>query len=259
MTTVFFAFLGLGAVLLCGVMLTKKGRILLKSFFGIFFQDAMQNPKMIEQVFNQKIDKLRDVYTRANKACQQAHGKLRSTKKKIDEAGVTLKESQNKMTLAHNRGDTEAARIFGREAMLAQSTIESLSSAIPGLEQAVKASETLRDRSASAIAEIESQKTTQIAKAELGKAQQEIYNSFDPNHAASTIDKILADYSKFADRQEEMGMGAEAAWENSPEAQKIEAQKRAADYSVDAYLEEFLKSNKNSEVSLKSEVSQKVK
>jgi hypothetical protein len=50
-----------------------------------------------------------------------------------------------------------------------------------------------------------------------------------------------------------MGMGAEAAWESSPEALKMEAQKRAVDYSVDAYLEEFLKRSQNSEVRQKSE------
>lgn len=243
MAAIFFGFLGLGAALLLGMLIFPKGRILLKSIFGIFFQDAMQNPKVIEQVFNQKIDKLRDVYSKANASCQQAHGKLRITRNKINDATSTRDEAQRKMALAHKRGDTESARIYGREAMLAQTTIDTLSSAIPGLEQAVRTTETLRDRAKSAIDEIESQKSTQIAKAELGKAQQEIYNSFDANQAATQIDRILSDYSKFADKQEEMGLGAEAAWESSPDAQKIEAQKRASEYSVDAYITEFLASN----------------
>jgi len=240
-TTIFFGTLGVGVAAFFGMMVFPKGRVLLKSVFEIFFQSRMQDPRIIEQVYNQKIDKLRDVYTKANNSCQQAHGKLRKTKNRIEELKRSLEEARRTMTMASNRGDVEGARNYGRDAMTAEQLIATFEKEIPGLEQAISAAETLRERAARAITQMETEKTTTIAKAELGKAKKEIYDSFDPNAAATTIDKILADYSKFADRQEEMGMGAEAAWESSPEAMKIAADKRATEYSVDAYIAEFMK------------------
>jgi len=107
-------------------------------------------------------------------------------------------------------------------------------------EEAMKSREDIRNRAKSAISQVERRKREDIAKAEAGKAAQEIYSQFDESRISTDIDRVLNQFSDYADEQEKMGMGAKASWETSYEAKKIAAEKRENEYLTDEYIESLL-------------------
>ena len=89
---------------------------------------------------------------------------------------------------------------------------------------------------------MEIRKKSDIAKAEAGKAAQEIYSQFDESRISSDIDRVLNQFSDYADEQEKMGMGARASWETSYEAKQISAEKKAREYQADDYISSLIDS-----------------
>lgn len=215
---------------------TKKGRMFAKAAISSLFTEANKNPTIVAEYFDEKIEVLQKNYSKANDAYRKAVGELDSSQKQI----VSLKKEKerfDKLTLeAHQRGQTDDARRFAREAAAAQNKMKAIEEAMPELESAKKSAGDLREKAQDAIEQLKKRKETDIAKVKAGKAAQEIYDSFDASKVSSDIDKVLNQFSDYADEQAKMGTGARIAWETSDEAQKIQAEKRAKDWEADDYI-----------------------
>ena len=233
------------AIIIIVLVTTKKGRMFAKAAIGSLFTEANKNPKIVAEYFEEKIGRLQKTYGQVDDAYRKASGELISSKNKIETLQEELERANKKIIEAKKRGDDGAARMFAREAVSIKEKLAAIQGTIPDLENAVKSAQDLREKAADAIEEMKSRKEADIAKVKAGKAVQEIYDQFDASKVSSDIDKILNQFSDYADEQEKMGIGARAAWETSAEAQKISAEKRAKEYEADDYIASIVESMSN--------------
>lgn len=224
------------------LLLTKKGRMFAKAAINSLFTEANKNPKIVAEYFDEKIAKLQRSYAQADDAYRKASGEKLTNDKKIKELEKKLSQTNKYAIEAKRRGNINDARMHAKEAIGIQSELEAKKENIPVFEEAMKSASDLRERAQAAIQDVEIRKRTDIAKAERGKAAQEIYSQFDESRISNEIDRVLNQFSDYAEDQEKMGLGAKASWESSYEAQRISAEKRARVYQADDYLNSLISS-----------------
>lgn len=229
-------------VLLIFLVATKKGRLFAGAAIGALFSEGNKNTKIVGQYFDEKIAKLQKTYNNADDAFRKAVGKKTITESRIKTLEAELQETNELIVQATKSGNEADARIFARKAMGIKRELETLKQALPVLEDAVKSTETLRKKASDAVDEMEDRKKEDIQKAELGKTTQEIYSSFDEKRANDEIDRILNEFSAYAEEQEEKGIGARVSWETSSEAQQIAAEERAKEMAADTYINSLINS-----------------
>lgn len=232
------------AAILMVLLCTKKGRQFGAAALGSIFTEANKNPKIVAEYFDKKIAQLEESYRKADDAYRKASGELQVNERNIKKLEKDL-ERTNKLILdAKNHGNMKDARMHATEAMAIKDELEAKKKNIPIFEDAMKSAGDLRDKAEAAIQKLKAQKKSDIAKVEAGKTAQEIYSQFDSSRVSSDIDRILNQFSDYADEQEKMGLGAKASWETSYEAQKIAADKRAKDYAADDYISSLVEDMK---------------
>lgn len=230
-------------VIIVGVLLfTKKGRLFAKAAIGSLFTDANKNPKIMAQYYDQKRDELQKYYNKAQNAYNKASGEKIVNDKKIAELKKQLSRTNTSIIEANRRGDITSARIFANEAMSIESELKARQENVPVLEDAMRSSSDMMEKAQVAIKTLETRKKSDISKVETGKVAQEIYSQCDPNRVSSEIDKILNEFSEYADDQDKMGIGAKAAYENSYEARLIAAEKANREYQADDYISNLIES-----------------
>lgn len=230
------------AIIIIILVATKKGRMFAKAAVSSLFTEANKNPRIVAEYFDEKIERLQKTYAKADDAYRKASGELISNKNQIESLQRELDRVNKRIIEANKRGNVEDARMYAREAVSIKNKLEAIQESIPQLESAVKSAGDLREKAADAIEQVKSRKEVDIAKVKAGKAAQEIYDQFDASKMSSDIDRVLKQFSDYADEQEKMGIGARAAWETSFEAQKISAEKRAKEYEADDYISSIVNS-----------------
>ena len=218
------------------LIITKKGRMFAKAAIGSFFTEANKNPKIVAEYFDEKIAQLQRNYEKLDNAYRKASGEKIVNDKKIAEGEKKLKHIKEAIIEAKKHENIDDARMYADEAMAIEAELKVKKENIPIFEEAMKSAGDLRDRAKSAIQTLEARKKVDIAKAEAGKAAQEIYSQFDESRVSSDIDRVLNQFSDYADDQEKMGLGAKASWDTSYEAKKISAEKRSRQYMADDYI-----------------------
>lgn len=229
-------------IIVVGMCITKKGRMFAKALVNSFFTEANKNPKIVAEYFDEKIAQLQENYKKADDAYRKASGEKIVNERKIKELEKELERVNQAIIKAKKHGDISDARMYASQAMSIQAELEAKRENIPIYEEAMKSAGDLREKAKSAVQRLESRKKADIAKAEAGKAAQEIYAQFDESRISGDIDKILNQFSDYADEQEKMGLGAKASWESSYEAQKIAAEKKSREYQADDYIDSLVKS-----------------
>lgn len=224
---------------------TKKGRMFAKAVIDSFFTEANKNPKIVAEYFDEKIAQLQKSYEKADDAYRKASGEKLLNEKKIKELEKQLKQTNKYVVDAKKRGNIEDARMYATDAMTIQKELEVKKENIPVFEEAMRSAGDLRERAKAAIHELEARKKADIARAEAGKAAQEIYSQFDESRVSNEIDRVLNQFSDYAEDQEKMGLGAKASWESSYEAKKISAEKKAREYQADDYIAGLVDSMSN--------------
>lgn len=224
---------------------TKKGRMFAKAAVDSFFTEANKNPKIVAEYFDEKIAQLQKNYEKADNVYQKASGEKLQNERKMKEAKEELERINKSIMKAKKHGNIDDARMYANEAMSIQAELEAMEQNMPVFEEAMKSAGDLRERAREAIQQLKNRKKADIAKAEAGKAAQEIYSQFDESRVSSDIDRILDQFSDYADDQEKIGLGAKASWDSSYEAKKIAAEKRAQQYQADDYIENLVGSFKD--------------
>ncbi len=230
------------AIIIIILVATKKGRMFAKAAVNSLFTEANKNPKIVAEYFDEKIGRLQRTYAKADAAYRKASGELISNKNQIESLQKELDRVNKKIFDAQKRENVEDARMYARDAVAIKDKLEAIQGTIPDMENAVKSSQDLREKAADAIDKMKSRKEADIAKVKAGKAVQEIYDQFDASKMSSDIDRVLSQFSDYADEQEKMGIGARVAWETSAEAQKISAERRAKEYEADEYIANIVSS-----------------
>lgn len=229
-------------IILIILLATKKGRMFAKAAIDSFFTEANKNPKIVAEYFDEKIAQLQKSYLKADDAYRKASGSKLQNDKQIKALEKQLEKTNKLVFDAKKRGDIDDARMYASEAMSLQTELEAKKENISVFEEAMKSAGELRERAKVAIQEVENRKKADIAKAEAGKAAQEIYSQFDESRVSSDIDRVLNQFSDYADDQEKMGLGAKASWDTSYEARKISAEKRAKEARTDDYINDLVNS-----------------
>ncbi len=229
-------------VIIIGLVVTKKGRMFARAAIDSLFTEANKNPRIVAEYFDDKIELLQNNYQKADDAYRKAAGEKLVNDKKIKELQKQLEKTNKDIISAKKSGNISDARMYANEAMSLQAELEAKTENIPVFEEAMKSAGDLRERAKGAIQELEARKKRDIAKAEAGKAAQEIYSQFDESRISSEIDRVLNQFSDYAETQEKMGLGAKASWDTSFEAQKISAEKRARASQADDYIEGLVSS-----------------
>lgn len=240
-----FEFLLVVAAVVLGIIFlvlifTKKGRMFAKAVINSLFTEANKNPKVVAEYFDEKIARLQDSYRKADDAYRKAAGEKISNEKKIKMLEKELEKLNGFIVSSRKHGNIDDARMYAEEALAVKGELEVRQNNVPVFEEAMKSREDIRNRAKSAISQVERRKREDMAKAEAGKAAQEIYSQFDESRISTDIDRVLNQFSDYADEQEKMGMGAKASWETSYEAKKIAAEKRENEYLTDEYIESLL-------------------
>lgn len=220
--------------------LTKKGRMYARAAVNALFAEGNKNPKIVVQYYDEKIAKLKETYEKADDAFRKATGEKVSTERDIERLENELEETNQRAIQAKKRGEEADARTFARKAIGIKQQLDAKKEALPVFVDAVKSTEALRKKAADAVEQMEQRKSADIEKAELGRTTQEIYSSFDEKRANDDIDRILNEFSDYAEEQEKKGIGARASWESSAEAQQIAAEERAKEYETDSYIESLI-------------------
>lgn len=215
---------------------TKKGRMFAKAAISSLFTEANKNPKIVAEYFDEKIDALKKNYAKADNAYRKAVGEYEHNQRQIVSLKSEKEQFDKRAIEAQKRGNTDDARRFARDAVAALNKIKAIEEAMPQLERAKNSASDLRNKAQDAIEQLKKRKETDIAKVKAGKAAQEIYDSFDASKINSDIDKVLNQFTEYADDQEKIGTGARIAWETSDEAQRIQAEKRAKEWEADEYI-----------------------
>lgn len=222
------------------LVITKKGRMYAKAAVNALFTEGNKNSKIVAEYYDEKIAKLKETYRKADDAYRKAMGEKISTERFIKKLEAEFEEANQRAVQAKKRGEDADARTFARNAMGIKQQLEAKKEALPVFEDAVKSTEALRKKASDAVEQMEQRKKADIEKAELGRTTQEIYSSFDEKRANDDIDRILNEFSDYAEEQEKKGIGARASWESSAEAQQIAAEERAKEFETDSYIESLI-------------------
>lgn len=218
------------------LIFTKKGRMFAKAAINSLFTEANRNPKVVAEYYDEKIRLLEESYCKADDAYRKAVGEKNINDRNIKELEKQLNEANRYVLVARENGDTENAREHAKEAMGIKAELDAKKESVPVFEDAMKSAEQVKQRAEKAIQQVRTRKQTDITRAERGKATQDIYSQFDKNRISSDIDRVLEQFSDYADEQEKMAIGAKASWEASYEAKKISAQEKAIEYQTDDYI-----------------------
>ena len=221
---------------------TKKGRMFAKAATNSLFTEANKNPKIVAEYFDEKIEKLNECYVKADDAFRKVSGEKIANDREIAALEKKLERTKKSIVDAQKRGDVKNARIFANEAMSIETELDAKKEQVPVYEDAMKSAADLRERASAAVEAMEARKKADITRAKAGQVAQEIYAQFDKSRVSSDIDRILNQFSEYADEQEKMGMGARAAYESSPEALKIAAEKSNREYQADDYISKLVSS-----------------
>lgn len=235
------------AVIVIIILATKKGRMFAKAAIDSLFTEANKNPKIVAEYFDEKIARLQESYITADNAYRKASGNKLQNDKKIKELEKQLGDMNKLIVEAKNRDNIEDARMYADEAMSVKAELEARKENIAVFEEAMRSSGDLREKAKAAIQKAEKRKRADISRAETGRAAQEIYSQFDESRISSEIDRVLNQFSDYADEQEKMGLGAKASWDTSYEAKKISAEKRAKQARTDDYINNLVESMQDKE------------
>ncbi|MFR0822912.1 MAG: PspA/IM30 family protein [Clostridia bacterium] len=240
-----FEFVLIIAAILVGVVLivllvTKKGRIYLRAFVDSFFTEANKNPKIVSEYYDDKIEQLQKNYEKADNAYRKAAGESMANEKQIKELSKELEKINKSIVNARKNGNMDDARMYANEAISLKAELDAKQENVPVFKEAMQSAGDLREKAKMAIENLKGRKKADIAKAEAGKAAQEIYSQFDESRVSSDIDRILEQFGEYADEQEKMGMGAKASWDSSYDAQKLKAEKRARANEADDYIQSLV-------------------
>lgn len=217
---------------------------MLASVFGTLFTEVNKDPRMIREYYNQKLDKLREAYDKANKSYRLALGKVEATREAINQAEREFEKSNNNAITASKKGLVEDARMFAATAMTAKTKLQTLKESLATYVAQAESAKNLRDKANEAVRTVENTRDNDVERAERNKAAIEIYNAHEGNKTSNTIDNILAGIQSGLVTQEEEAVGARIAFETSDEQLQFKAEKRIKEADADSYLAQLMNSVK---------------
>lgn len=242
MVEILLSVLALGLLIM---LITKKGRVMLKGFFGLFITDLASTPAGAKAVFEENIANAREAANQMGELYKQNVANLNAAKKNLENATKTKTEVENMIISKSNNGSLteDQENMLARKLQNAMDDIEGANIQIKKYEPLVKSSKEDYERAQSTYESLISESDRVVAQMEADKAAEDYYSKrakINSDASSELLDRVRKNASKTNDK----ATGAREIYNNSDSVQYDKIKKETRNSEARKRIEE-LKNRKN--------------
>lgn len=201
-------------LIVIGLFLFEKPRMLLKAFFNLFVENTAKTEKGAEAIYSQAIDEAQNNYNKAVKYLHDVAGKLERARTNLEDAKKAEKRTKSEIEQLCKIGKFEDAEVLQADLELAIEAIRTHDEAIKKLEPIKLQAEQLQRQYEANLKKLENEKKLIIGKMRLNKTSAEMYEGLDELATMKTTDKLLKSVRQGAEELEDRYVGASTVYNN---------------------------------------------
>lgn len=226
-----------GLLLVLAVMIVlPKGRILLKGWLGLIFENVSKTPDGVNAIYQQKIDEITDNYTVAYDNYKLLNGRLEQAKVEKSNCKKEMDETDYKIKSLLLQGREDDAMLFAEKGAKLTDKEKQLDNEIADLEVKVSEAKDLFENIKEKRNELIAEQEEAVRSLKTSKNMENIYNAMDDMNKKTSTDKLLDSARKNVKEAETRSKGAKAVHDNSTESKMAQIEKELGSSRGNDYL-----------------------
>lgn len=226
-----------GLLLVLAVMIVlPKGRILLKGWLGLIFENVSKTPDGVNAIYQQKIDEITDNYTVAYDNYKLLNGRLEQAKVEKSNCKKEMDETDYKIKSLLLQGREDDAMLFAEKGAKLTDKEKQLDNEIEDLEVKVSEAKDLFENIKEKRNELIAEQEEAVRSLKTSKNMENIYNVMDDMNKKTSTDKLLDSARKNIKEAETRSKGAKAVHDNSTESKMAQIDKELGSSRGNDYL-----------------------
>lgn len=236
----------LGVILLI-MLITPKGRTLLKGFIGVFIEDMSKTPEGVRAIYQEKINDLSKNYNMAHDNYKKLIGRQTTLEKSIEDDKETKQKYDKKICYFIEMGKEDDAKLFATKASQLDVTIKNKEKELEELEPIVKDAEFVYNTLARKLEELKLEQEEQVRRFETAKQMESIYDSMEKVATNTGVDNLLDTARKTVKDSEARAQGAKEVHEQNIDTKIDRLTEQYDTVSADDYISNLLNKDREDE------------
>ena len=230
---------GVLIVTVAGVMLTDKGRTLVKGFLNLFFEDVAKTPQGANAIYQQAIEECQRDYNKADDNLKKVAGMLASYENKISELEKDITSSKSRCESLVKNNRFEDAELIADSISDMEEEKDIYMGKVKQLKPMLDSARNVHANLEAKLNKLKKDKNIVVKQLEINKQQEDLYNDLNELKNVKGVDKLLNSVKEEVVSSNERVVGARIVHENrmSTKIQRID--ERLKNSQASNYVEEL--------------------
>lgn len=238
MTTLILIFIGL---VVLGLALSGKLRVMAKGLWGKLFEDMSKTPEGADAIWQQKIEKVQDNYNKMDDNYKRISGELEIAKSDREKIRKQISERDKECEALAKAQKWESVEQIVDEIELLKVEENDLSTTIDELTPVAEEALALRNKTEKALKQAKIDRKKVVADLKRNKAMENVYNDMDELKRDNSLDKLVGSTQDAVKDSEQRAKGAKLSHDNKNSTKLAKARNEAQKTQSTARMEELRK------------------
>ena len=218
-----------------------EARSLGKGFIRLFIKDMATTPEGAEAIYEEKINKARESYNKADDAYKMNYGRLTNEEKKLQKLQDNLKKVESQCETLVKAGKMEAASLKAEEREEIVSDIQRTETIILALKDATQTAKEALELCEKNLRKIKKESKDVVSNMRTKEQMKEIYDELDDLKSSTGTDKLLESIREKNENLDAIVSGSKAAHDAKLSTRLSKAEQEAKSLQSNDYLESLKK------------------
>jgi phage shock protein A len=205
---------GIFLIILAGLVISGKLRVLIRGFLGLFVEDMAKTPEGARAVYQQAIEEEQDKYNQAHDQLQKIEGEFQKAKDTLKNKKQELKDCESKCERLVQRGNESDLEIFAekREDLVVE--VKQSQEVLRELKPLVKEARQLSNHHEKKLKKLKKKKKKVVRELERNQKLKEMYDDMDELKETSNVDHLLESVDEGVNQSKNSVKGAKKVHNN---------------------------------------------
>lgn len=230
---------GVLIVTVAGVMLTDKGRTLVKGFLNLFFEDVAKTPQGANAIYQQAIEECQRDYNKADDNLKKVAGMLASYENKISELEKDITSSKSRCESLVKNNRFEDAELIADSISDMEEEKDIYMGKVKQLKPMLDSARNVHTNLETKLNKLKKDKNIVVKQLEINKQQEDLYNDLNELKNVKGVDKLLNSVKEEVVSSNERVVGARIVHENRTSTKIQRIDERLKNSQASNYVEEL--------------------
>lgn len=227
--------IGVGVLALV-LILFPEARALLKGFTKIFIKDMATTPEGARAIYEEKIDKLQEVYNKSDESLRLAAGKYEQSKTELGQLQKRLQKVEQECENLVRTGKMELAAVKAEERQDIIEKIANVDDMVTKYEEATKQAKMIHEQAERELKRTKSEAKETVQRMKDNQNLTELYDNLNDLKNTDGVDKLIEAVKDRDKELSQMAVGAKVVHQNKLDTKLQIAEKESYRQETFDYL-----------------------